>query len=77
MIQDDYVARFKEADNSLSTDDTLALMKGTFSGDWEDNKAVLGFLVSHSSDIEAKITQVKKSAIATQVEALQKQLQKL
>ncbi len=77
MIQDDYVARFKQTDDSLSTDGALALVKGAFAGDWEDNKAVLEFMLSHASDIEIKTTHAKKSAIAAKVEALQKQLQML
>jgi acetyl-CoA carboxylase/biotin carboxylase 1 len=77
MIQDDYIAQFKAADKSLSNDGAIALVKSAFTGDWEDNKAVLEYLLTHSSSIEAKLHQVKKSAISAQLEALQNELQKL
>lgn len=74
MIQDDYVSRLKAADASLSTDAALDILKEICDAEWEDNKAVAEFFNANSADIEAKVSSVKKAAIAALIEKLQKEL---
>ena len=50
------------------------MIKSMFSGDWEDNKAVIDFFSASASDIDAKVESVKKAAIETKIAALQAQL---
>jgi acetyl-CoA carboxylase/biotin carboxylase 1 len=77
ILEDDYVARLKAADASMTTDSASAVLKDMYSGDWEDNKAVMNFLSENAAEIEAKITGVKKAAIAESIAALQSELDQL
>ncbi len=70
ILEDDYVARLKAADESINTDSATEILKSMYSGDWDDNKAVMTFLSEDAADIEAKITEVKKAALTAKIEAL-------
>jgi len=77
ILEDEFVARLKLADSSLDKESATASLKSMFNGDWEDNNAVIDFYKSNSSAIEAKISDVKKSAVESQIAALQNELQSL
>lgn len=74
ILEDDYVARLKGSDESLDSTAASASLKSMFSGDWEDDKAVIDFFKSDASAIDAKIIDVKKSAVKSKIEALQNEL---
>jgi len=77
ILEDDYVGRLKAADSSLDTEAATTSLRSLFNGDWEDNKAVIKFYKSDASVIEAKINDVKKASIQSEIEALQKDLENL
>jgi len=77
ILEDDYVARLKAADESIDTASATETLKSMYDGDWEDNKAVLTFLSESAADIEAKITEVKKAALSAKIEAMQAEVDSL
>ena len=76
-LEDDFVRRLKLADSSLDTKTATVSLRSMFSGDWEDNKSVINFFKSDASAIKEKITDMKKSALLSKIDALQKDLQSL
>jgi len=77
ILEDDYVAKLKAADGSTDTASATETLQAMYSGDWDDNQAVMTFLSDNASDIEAKITEVKKSAVAAKIASLQSELDQL
>lgn len=77
MFEDNYVDHLKAASKSMTRDGAIEVIKAGFSGDWEDNKAVVAYFESEAGTIEAKIKSVKADAIKAHMEALQKQLETL
>ena len=74
IAQDDLVSKLKAADDALTTDAAIDILKGMCSADWEDNQAVIDFFSASTSDIDAKIESIKKAAIEAKITALQSQL---
>lgn len=74
ILQDDYVAQLKKADDSLTTDAAIDILKGLCDVAWEDNAAVSGFLDDQSGMIGDKVKEVKASAVKSKIEALQAEL---
>jgi len=77
ILEDDYIARLKNSDASLDTVAASESLKSMFSGNWEDDKLVIDFFKSETSAINAKIAEVKKSAVQSKITALQNELQGL
>jgi len=77
ILEDDYVARLKAADDAIDTASATEMIQAMYSGDWEDNKAVMTFLSDSAADIEAKIIEVKKAAVAAKIASLQSELEQL
>jgi len=74
IAQDDFIAKLKVADSSLTTAACIDILKDMCDADWEDNKAVGEFLESESEKISAKVAEIKKATISAQIEALQSEL---
>ena len=72
--QDDFIAKLKAADSSLTTAACIDILKDICDADWEDNKAVGEFLESEAEKLSAKIADIKKASISAQIEALQSEL---
>jgi len=77
ILEDDFIARMKAADDSIDTASASETLQSMYSGDWEDNKAVMTFLSDNASDVEAKITEIKKAAVAEKIASLQSELDQL
>jgi len=75
--EDDVVGKLKEADSELNTAAATAIIKSMYSGEWEDNQAIISFFDSKAEDIAAKISETKKLAVESQIASLQKQLNDL
>lgn len=75
IFQDNYVSQMTAADPSLDSKAALEVLKNICTADWNDNKAVLDYYLSHDGDITAKIGDIKKAAIKAQIEQLQKALE--
>ena len=75
MHEDDYIARLKAADISLSTEDATETLKSLSTCDWDDNKAVADFFNENSAEIDAKVASVKKAAVVAMIEKLQKEIE--
>ena len=73
IMEDEFVASLKKADASLDTEAATAVFTSMYSGDYEDNKAVINFFENNSEDISVKIAETKKSSTA-QLKALQAEL---
>jgi len=74
ILEDDYVGTIMSTDASLDTSAATDCLKAMYSGDWEDNKAVIDFFKSNASTVDAKITEMKKSALQSKIDALQNEL---
>jgi len=72
--EDDFVASIKKADSSMDTEAATAVFTSMYTGEYEDNKAVIDFFESNADDVAAKIADIKKAAVNAQIEALQKEL---
>ena len=46
-----------------------------FSGDWEDNKAVVKFFEDKTADIAEKVKSIKAAAVQAQINSLQAELE--
>jgi len=76
-LEDDCIAKLKNASSAYDTKSASAALEAMFSGDWDDNKAVVEFFESEASAIEAKVAEEKKAALATRIEALKEELEGL
>merc|ERR1712087_175770 len=77
ILEDDYVASLMSVDASLDTAAATDSLKSMYGGDWEDDKAVIDFFKSNASTIDAKITELKKAALQSKIDEMQKELQGL
>ena len=77
MFEDNYVEQLKAASKSMTRDGAIEALQAGFSGDWEDNKAVVAYYEAEGATIDAKIKSVKSDAIKADMEALQAQLDSL
>jgi acetyl-CoA carboxylase/biotin carboxylase 1 len=77
MFEDNYIDQLQEASKTMTRDGAMEVLTTGFSGDWEDNKAVVAYYEAEGATIGAKIKSVKADAIKTDMEALQKQLESL
>jgi acetyl-CoA carboxylase/biotin carboxylase 1 len=74
IAEDDIVRKLKAADPSLTISSAKEMVKGMFGGDWEDDKAVLGFFEEQSVELADKVKSVKANAVQAQIDALKKEL---
>lgn len=74
ILQDNFVAQLKQADDSLTTEGAIDILKSMVDADWSDNQAVVGFFDSSSDAITEKMTSVKTEAVKAKIAALQAQL---
>ncbi|CAJ1961615.1 unnamed protein product [Cylindrotheca closterium] len=77
MFEDNYIDQLQEASKTMTRDGAMEVLTTGFSGDWEDNKAVVAYYEAEAATIGAKIKSVKTDAIKADMEALQKQLESL
>jgi acetyl-CoA carboxylase/biotin carboxylase 1 len=74
IMQDNYVAQLKAADESLTTEAALDVLKGFCDSEWADDKAITEFFDGANDEINAKIKSVKSEAVKAKIEALQAEL---
>jgi acetyl-CoA carboxylase/biotin carboxylase 1 len=74
ISEDDFVSKLRKADPSLNQDGAVAVLKSMFSGDWEDNQAVVSFFAEKANDLDMKVKAVKAAAVQAQIESLKKEL---
>ena len=74
MYEENFIDQLKAVDPSTTRESALDTLKGIFSGDWEDNKAVSSFYESDLATVNAKITDMKKAAIQAKMDALSAEL---
>jgi hypothetical protein len=67
-------SKIKKADSSMDSKAAVDILMSMFSGDYDDNKAVIEFFTSRATDLSNKIVEVKKAAVASQIQALQIEL---
>lgn len=77
IAEDAVVDQLRAADSSLSSADARDMIESMYSGDWDDDKAVVAFFEEKSSELDAKVSSVKASAVQAKIEALQKELDTL
>ena len=74
ILEDDFIAKIKKADPTMDSKAAIALLKSMCSADFDDNKVVIEFFTANAEAVSAKVVEVKKAAVAAQIEALQKEL---
>ena len=74
ILEDDFIAQIKKADPTMDSEAAIVLIMSMCSADYDDNKAVIAFFTSNVEDLSAKVVEVKKAAVAAQIDALQKEL---
>ena len=74
ILEDDFIAKIKKADPTMDSKAAIFLLKSMCSADFDDNKVVIDFFTANAEAVSAKVVEVKKAAVATQIEALQKEL---
>jgi acetyl-CoA carboxylase/biotin carboxylase 1 len=74
ISEDDYISQLQAADPSLTKDTATTMLRGMYSGDWEDNKAVVAFFQEKATDLADLVKTTKAAAVQAQIEALQKEL---
>lgn len=77
ILEDDFVAKVKAADDSMTSVDAQDIFKGLYTGDYENDKDVITFFDANGETLEAKITEIKKAAMATKIEALKAEMESL
>ena len=77
MYEDNFIDQMKAADASATRESGLEVLESLFSGDWSDNKAVAEFYEQETATVSAKISDIKKDAIAAKMEALKAELDSL
>ena len=75
MLQDSFVDEMSGA--GMAKDEAIATLKGMFSGDWEDNEAVVSFFESKTDQVAAKVNSIKADGIRAKLEALKGELENL
>ncbi len=74
MYEENFIDQMKAADASATRESGLDALQSLFSGDWDDNKAVAEFYEQETATVNAKISEIKKSAIAAKMDALKAEL---
>jgi len=77
IAEDDAVSRLKAADISLTSDQARVILKGMFSGDWEDDKSVVTFFKDSVTAISDKLKSVKAASVQAQIDLLKAELEGL
>lgn len=77
MSEDFAVDQMRAGDATLTKESATDALKGMFSGDWEDDKAVASFFEDKSVDIADKVKAVKASGVQAKIDALKKELDSL
>lgn len=77
IAEDDAVAQLTSADPSLSNNAARDVVKGMFSGDWDDDKAVVEFFKENAGTLGDKVKSTKAAAVQSQIDALTKELEGL
>lgn len=75
IAEDDAIARLQAADDSLTSDAALDIVKSLCTADWEDNQAVVAYFAENVSDVDAKIKEVRKAAVQAKIDALSAELE--
>lgn len=75
MYEENFIDQLKAVDPSASREIALNTLKSMFAGDWEDNTAVSNFYEQDMAKVNAKISEMKKSAIQAKMDSLAKQLE--
>eukprot|EP00554_Chaetoceros_debilis_P010506 CAMPEP_0194110112 /NCGR_PEP_ID=MMETSP0150-20130528/9428_1 /TAXON_ID=122233 /ORGANISM="Chaetoceros debilis, Strain MM31A-1" /LENGTH=2089 /DNA_ID=CAMNT_0038799207 /DNA_START=48 /DNA_END=6317 /DNA_ORIENTATION=+ len=75
--EDDFFASIKAADSSIDTAGAIAILQDLVTGDYDDDKAVIEYFSANKATLDAKVSEVKKAAVAAQIEALQEELGQL
>merc|ERR1712087_761158 len=74
MYEENFIDQMKAADASTTRESGLDTLKSLFSGEWDDNKAVAEFYEQDVDSVNAKISELKKSAIEAKMDALKAEL---
>ena len=77
ILEDDFVAKVKAADDSMTSVDAQDIFKGLYTGDYENDKDVIAFFDASGETLEAKVTEIKKAAMAAKIEALKEEMESL
>ena len=77
MLEDDAIGEMMAADSSITKESATESLQGLFSGDWEDNKAVVSFFEEKSADVLKTVNSVKAAGIQAKLDALQAELASL
>lgn len=73
LSEDYYVAQLQAADDTMTKDGAVEVLKSMCGGDWEDDKAVAEFFADAAA-VDAKVMGVKAAAMQAKIEALKKEL---
>lgn len=74
LSEDFFVSEMRSADASMSKEAALDVLKGLFSGNWDDDKAVSAFFDEQSDMVADKVKSVKAASMQAKIEALKKEL---
>eukprot|EP00934_Nitzschia_sp_Nitz4_P007784 Nitzschia sp. Nitz4//scaffold73_size107353//70390//77204//NITZ4_004327-RA/size107353-processed-gene-0.30-mRNA-1//-1//CDS//3329557497//7774//frame0 len=74
MLEDHFVAQLLAADDKLTTEGALDMLKGLYSGDFDDNKAVVNFYQTQTGIVNDAISAVKLDGIQSKIASLQAEL---
>lgn len=77
MWEDSHVDQMKAGDSSLTKDTATDILKSLFSGDFEDNKAVVAFYESETAKVNEKISSVKAAGLQAKIDALKAEMETL
>ena len=71
------MSSIKKADSPINTVGATQILADIVDVDYDDNEAVIGFFSANKSDLDAKVSEVKKAAVAAQIDALKAELDQL
>jgi len=74
IVEDDIIGQLKAADSSLDRVKALEMIKTMYSGDFEDNQAVISFYQENAADLADKVKSIKAASVRAHIESLQKEL---
>ena len=74
IVEDDYIGKLQTADPSLTKEKAETMLRGMYSGDWEDNKSVVKFFEEKATELSDLVKTTKAAAVQAQIESLQKEL---
>jgi len=77
ILEDEFIVQVKKADSTMDTAAASGVLESMYSGDWDDNKAMIDFFSSNTEAIASKVSEIKKDAVAAQIETLQQELDQL